>query len=248
MRELSGSSRSSHTYSYAGFKSLVDLSSGIVRWFLEPASRMYDLVVSETNTPPKQIPVGIQDNVVLDWSKEFVQRLSSREADSKEEVGGELTWNTETSLHAYGHETELYDRLRNLVEALGRIFRQKLLDESASEQRVFSIVLRDKASRELSEVLDLGIRLGYLHKSDNASKEALGSRLPRYILARRLGPYYRLDVSGYSAHLSVTAADLEIALKDPAEFVKIRLRQGGLDDRQYALDLERDADDPEAFN
>ena len=58
MRELSGPSRSAHTYSYAGFKSLVDLSSGIVRWFLEPASRMYDRVVSETNKPASTIPVG----------------------------------------------------------------------------------------------------------------------------------------------------------------------------------------------
>jgi hypothetical protein len=42
MRELAGSSRSSRTFSYAGFKSLVDLSSGVIRWFLDPASRMYD--------------------------------------------------------------------------------------------------------------------------------------------------------------------------------------------------------------
>ena len=175
-----------------------------------------------------------------------MQRLSSRDSgETNEDIDENLAWDAATSLHAYGHETELYDRLRNLVEALGQLFRQRLLDEKASEQRAFSVVLRDKPGRELNDVLELGIRLGYLHKSDNASKEALGGRLPRYILARRLGPYYRLDVSGYAAHLSVTAADLEVALKDPAEFVKIRLKQGGLDDRQYRLELEHAGDGPE---
>jgi hypothetical protein len=47
MTELAGSSKSSHTFSYAGFESMANLSSGVVRWFLEPARQMYDHVVSE---------------------------------------------------------------------------------------------------------------------------------------------------------------------------------------------------------
>jgi hypothetical protein len=95
-------------------------------------------------------------------------------------------------------------------------------------------------------VLDLGERLGYLQTADNAAKEAGGIRLPRYILARRLGPYYHLDISGYAAHLSVTAGDLETALRNPREFVRKRLKEFDRDATQLPLDLEQKENDIEA--
>jgi Cdc6-like AAA superfamily ATPase len=222
MRELAGGSRSSHTYSYSGFRSLVDLSSGVIRWFLEPASRMYDRVVSEFGDAVSEIPVGIQDKVLLDWASEFIQKLS---AVPVVPVSDDLNnAPSEASLHAWGHESEHYERLRNLIDSLGLLFRQRLLDKNASEQRLFSIVLSDKPDIELRSVLELGVRLGYLQKSDYAAKETVGVRRQRFILARRLAPHYRLDVSGYAAHLFVTSADLKLALRQPKDFVRARLK------------------------
>jgi hypothetical protein len=235
MRELAGASRSSHTYSYAGFRSVVDLSSGVIRWFLEPASRMYDLTISKYGENVDHIPVSIQDGVLIDWATEFIQKLSAAKIDAlPDELDGA---NEDASLHAIGHESELYERLRNVLDGLGLLFRHRLLDDKASEQRAFSIVLRDKPSSELRDVLELGVRLGYFQKADNAAKETVGIRLPRYVLARRLGPHYRLDVSGYAAHLSVMAGDLEIAMRQPYEFVRRRLKQPDADSEQLALDL-----------
>lgn len=240
MRELAGSSRSSHTFSYAGFKSLVDLSAGVVRWFLEPASRMYDRV-AETGAVVTTIPVSIQNEIVRDWSREFVSRLHSLSSPGSNRSVDDASADPDASLHALGHETVMYERLKNIIDALGRLFREKLLDPNASEQRVFSIVVRGPISEELKQVLGLAVRLGYLQTSDNSAKEPLGGRLPRFVLARRLGPYYRLDVSGYAAHLSVMAQDLAVAMRNPSEFVASRLRQG--DDRQFSLELGRgDAD------
>jgi hypothetical protein len=71
MTELAGWSKSSHTFSYAGFESMVNLSSGVVRWFLEPARQMYDHVVSEKKGAVSFIPVGIQDKVISEWAREF---------------------------------------------------------------------------------------------------------------------------------------------------------------------------------
>jgi hypothetical protein len=71
-------------------------------------------------------------------------------------------------------------------------------------------------------VLGLAVRLGYLQLTSSAPKERIGQRRPRYILARRLGPYYKLDISGYAAHPSVTAADLEIAMSSPKRFLVAR--------------------------
>jgi hypothetical protein len=237
MRELAGSSRSSHTYSYAGFRSMVDLSSGVIRWFLEPASRMYDRVVSETGSAVSAIPVSVQDRVLNEWATEFIQKLSATKVDRPRDVLDGDDFDADASLHAVGHETEIYERLRNLLDGLGLLFRSRLLDENASEQRAFSVVVRDKPKAELRQVLDLGVRLGYLQTADNAAKEALGTRMPRYVLARRLGPYYRLDVSGYAAHLSVMSEDLELATRRPAEFAKRRAAAGGDQENQLALDL-----------
>ena len=239
MREIAGSSRSAHTYSYAGFRSLVDLSSGVVRWFLEPASRMYDRVISEeleTSGKVTEIPVSVQDAVIKDWSAEFLELLT-RHSIEISDAQTDLTERIE-SLHAHGHETILYEQLRNLIEGLGRLFRGKLLDPKAREQRVFSVVLRNRPGLELEHVLNLGIRLGYLQRSDNAAKEALGGRRPRYILARRLGPHYKLDISGYAAHLSVMSSDLELAMRNPADFVKSRLKQDNAAENQFSLNLD----------
>ncbi|SCX32364.1 hypothetical protein DSM25558_5453 [Agrobacterium sp. DSM 25558] len=239
MREISGASKSSHTFSYAGFRSLVDLSSGVVRWFLEPASRMYDQVISERSEEAglvSSIPVRIQDRVIKEWSAEFLEPLNRQSS----EISDDQTDMSEgiESLHADGHETILYEKLRNLIEGLGRLFRGRLLDPNAREQRVFSMVLRDRANPDLERVLNLGVRLGYLQRSDYAAKEALGGRRPRFILARRLGPHYKLDISGYAAHLSVMSQDLELAMRSPGDFVKTRLRTEASPTAQFNLDLD----------
>ena len=241
MREIAGSAKSTHTFSYAGFQSLVDLSSGVVRWFLEPASRMYDRMISEAGENLDKIsaiPTSVQDAVIKDWSGEFLEPLTRHNTeilDTQQDLSEGIE-----SLHAYGHETELYEQLRNLIEGLGRLFRSRLLDAEASEQRVFSVVLRDRPSPALERVLNLGVQLGYLQRSDYAAKEALGGRRPRYILARRLGPHYKLDISGYAAHLSIMSSALERATRDPTDFVKSRLKRGGTDSTQYSLDLHGD--------
>jgi hypothetical protein len=246
MTTLAGRSKSSHTYSYAGFRSLVDLSSGVVRWFLEPASQMYDRVASDHKGVVNSIPVGVQDRVALDWSSEFRQKLSVKQVAAPSDDGEPNIDLSDASLHAIGHEPESYDRLRNLLDGLGSLFRMRLLDESASERRVFSIVIRGKPDRDLEGVLDLGVRLGYLQKADNAAKEKGGLRLPRYIMARRLGPYYRLDVSGYAVHFSVMASTLAIAMREPKAFVRARLKEETATTNQLGFDLGYDGNDSEA--
>lgn len=225
MRELAGSSKSSHTFSYSGFNSLVNLSSGVIRWFLEPAARMFDDVTSETaaetaKAPVSYIPTAVQDRVIDKWSKEFAEALQLKSADDPD---SEVPENA--SLHAGGHETEVAEKLHNLVTGLGRLFRARLMDANASEQRAFSVMVRGVIPKELDTVLSYGVRHGYLQRSDNAAKEADGGRVPRYILARRLGPYFRLDVSGYAAHLSVKAEELLVATRDPGAFVQRRQRE-----------------------
>lgn len=151
MRSLAGASRSSHTFSYAGFDSLVDLSSGVVRWFLEPAARMFDEVASSTEFESiRSIPPSIQDDVIAEWSREFAERLQLRPGKYWDDEDSLLAG--DASLHAVGHEGHIASRLSNLVNALGRFFRSRLLDPKASEQRAFSIVVRGNISPDLHDV------------------------------------------------------------------------------------------------
>jgi hypothetical protein len=223
MSDMAGGSRSSHTYSYAGFESLVNLSSGVIRWFLDPASRMFDEMSSlNKEGEVTHITTGIQDKIIKDWSEEFVLNLAPVFSDPDIQ---EVTVDNDASLHAVGHEGHQYDDLRNLLDSLGEWFRHRLLDEKHGERRVFSFVLSGEPSERLKLILGLAVRRGYLQLTSSAPKERVGQRRPRYILAKRLGPHYKLDISGYAAHPTVTAAHLEIAISSPKRFVALRERQ-----------------------
>ena len=229
MRELR-SGRSSHTFSYAGLQSVIDLSSGVVRWFLEPAWQMFQRVWSTDQHAPSDIPVGVQDSVISEWATSFREKLNVDPGDVDEGAPG-------ASLQSSGHTRANYQKLGNLLDGIGNFCRARLLDNTASEQRVFSFVLSDNPDKELSNILHLGVRLGYLQKSDLASKSAFRGRRPRYILSRRLGPYYQLDISGYAAHLSVTCAALKVAINSPRDFVQLRQKGAMNNDLQSTLSL-----------
>src|SRR5262249_42580098 len=58
--------------SYAGFRNLVDLSSGIVREFLEPCYLMFDRLTAQGKVPAEIacIPVDLQNKVINKYSKD----------------------------------------------------------------------------------------------------------------------------------------------------------------------------------
>ena len=65
IKSLGGVKKGSSKYRYAGFKQLVYLSSGVIRYFLEPASRMYAEALSESGDKPiGYIDSEIQDRII----------------------------------------------------------------------------------------------------------------------------------------------------------------------------------------
>lgn len=201
-----------NTYSYAGFKSMVNVSSGILRFFLEPASRMYSEMQSiGAQEPICFIPPDIQDKVLYQWSEEFLlddfDKLTRTETEDRKDPH---------------HTVTKVDKLKNLILAFGECFQSKLLSDD-SERRYISFMLTNTPDKPIQEVLDLGIEWGYFHKSTIARKEGIG-RSSLYIMNRRLSPYFRLDPSGYAAHMSVTPDLLSLATSNPRAFVRARLR------------------------
>ena len=64
MQSLAGSKKASSKYSYAGFEQLVHISSGLIRYFLEPAALMFSEQTAQSLGEVKQIDPGIQNKEV----------------------------------------------------------------------------------------------------------------------------------------------------------------------------------------
>lgn len=184
------------TYSYAGFEQLAHISSGVVRYFLEPASMMY--AKQRTSTPGAVLSIdqGIQDDVIKGFSNDFLDKelvSLSREAGAK---------------------SEDYAKLLNLIDVMGNSFFERLVDEKLSERRVFSIALSDRPDDLVQRILDLGTKEGFFYRATLGAKRGAG-RVPRYVLSRRLAPHFKLDPTSFAGYLFVTSGSLRKALENP---------------------------------
>jgi len=218
IRSLAGPHKQSHSYSYAGFEQLVHLSSGVIRYFIEPAHKMFSETLAKY--PPKKpedaithIPPGIQSDVVRDEAVRFLfDDLEKLEEDKSK----------------MAPPKELLRKLDNLIQGLGGMFRQCLISDR-SERRVFSIAFSDTPSEDVLEVLDLGVRLGYFHRSTIGRKDSQsGGRTRLYILSRRLSPIWTLDPTGFAGYLFITNDLVKEAMREPTTLLR-RLAAKGID-------------------
>lgn len=190
-----------YTYSYAGFKQLVSISSGIVREFIDFASEMY--VAQKNQNQGSEvvfISPSIQNAEINNYSDKKMESEFDKAKDESSNKGD-------------------MDKLRNLLMGMGGLFRT-ILHSDTSERRVFSVALNDEPDSELKEILDLGVQLGYLQKSLIGNKYGTGkSRL--YILNRTLAPHFRLDPSSFAGYKFMKSEILKISLSDHLKFINV---------------------------
>lgn len=196
IRSLGGASKSRSTYSYAGFEQLVHISSGLIRYFLEPAAVMYGEQQSvDPGRPVEKITPGIQNRVVRDEANRLI--LDRFAVLGLEESG----------------DAKRYEQLSNLIRGLGGAFFLKLISDEA-DRRVFSVAISGQPDLEVEEVFELGVRHSYFHRSSIGNKEGTG-RARLYVLTRRLAPYFTLDPTSFAGYLWVTANLLREAMANP---------------------------------
>lgn len=215
--------RSGSTLNYAGFDNLVDISSGIIRHFLEPASIMFSEHLSKNN--PSEIlfiPDSIQDDIIQNYSRKFLED----EFESVKEVHGGKADNENLSKA---------DKLFNLISGLGQMFHRIFVSER-TERVVFSVALTDNPDKELMEIIDLAEHYGYLHKSSIGNKQGTG-RCKLYILSRTLSPYFKLDPTGFKGYKFMSSETLKVSLYNPTKFEKIANKtiENESDDKQLNL-------------
>jgi hypothetical protein len=218
---LKGQRKSGSTYSYAGFKQLVHISSGLVRFFLEPAALMFNEELAWFGSKPiKFIRPATQNQIIRDEAAKLIfTEFDKMFKDEESEIGE--GWK----------RSKLYEqkmKLQALLAVLGGVFHAKLISED-SERRVFSVAFSDTPAPELEELFKLGIQYGYFHRSTIGNKDGTG-RTALYILTRRLAPYFTLDPSGFAGYLFVTSARLQEAIADPDKFLRQLKARGGVDE------------------
>ncbi len=208
IKNLAGSRKASSTYSYSGFEQLVNLSSGVIRYFLESAHKMYSKALSDSGSKDKKIeyiPHSIQSQIIRQEAENFL----FLELEKYQKEG-----------HADAVPKEDIQYLSNLVQGLGGLFRQILLS-NRSERRVFSIAVSDDLSDFSKKILDIGINLGFFHRSTIGRKESVTSGRTRlYVMNRRLAPIWNLDPNGFAGYLFIKNDILEQGMKEPWKFLK----------------------------
>lgn len=222
IRSLGGIAKSTNTYNYAGFEQLVHISSGLVRYFLEPAALMFD--EQRSRRPDERlmcVEPAIQDEVI----RAAADNLMFSEFDIiRKEVAAQHEHEESPRMELDAVHRQM-DKLRNLICALGGAFYLKLVSNDA-ERRVFSVAISGDADSEVLEVFELGVRCGYFHRSSIGNKDGTG-RTRLYVLTRRLAPYFKLDPSSFAGYLWVTGDALRAAMRNPDALLR-RIKKRGV--------------------
>ncbi len=202
IRLLGGDRKSRSNYSYSGYNQLVNISSGIPRYFLEAAYLMYDRMKALHDGEFTYIEPSVQNTVVREQAERIVMDELERLKLSDTHLDGSSA--TAVLLH-------------NLIISLGSFFQVSLLDAEATERRYFSFALSQTPTPELEKVLRFGVRNSMFTRTTIGRKEGFG-RTHRYILTRRVAPYFTLDPNGFTAYRFLTNNALERMMHDPDGF------------------------------
>jgi hypothetical protein len=227
IKRLGGSAKQTSKYSYAGFDQLVHISSGLVRYFLEPAAQMFDEEsLANGGVPVQNIRPSIQDDIIRREAENLIFTEFDKIAKEGEEpsLGKEgKAQSPEPSTATDEHQRPI-EKLRNLVRTLGNTFYQKLVSDDA-ERRVFSVAISGMPDPDVLDVFELGVRYGYFHRSSIGNKDGTG-RTRLYVLTRRLAPHFNLDPSSFAGYLWVTNEVLLEGMANPDRLLRKMKKTG----------------------
>lgn len=177
---------------YAGFNTLVHLSTGVIRHLLVPCYWMFEeLISNDSSRIERGIPPDLQSRIVHDRSAKLWEFIRSK-----------------LEIQVEGCGKDEAEKLRYLLTKLAEHFRYRLLHHK-SEPRVlsFSISGYPEFREKLEPIFRLAQKAQLLYVRSGPAKDG-GGREDFYIPNRLLWPEYSLDVVGQHGRASLKALDL----------------------------------------
>lgn len=180
---------------YAGFGTIVECSTGIIRNLLDPCYWMFDNIVKNSPESITCIPSAIQNQVITSRS----QRLWEDLADGLD-------------TRIPNCSAEQAKQIYSLFDKLMILYSQRLkADISEPRAIVFSISAQDevgqKQREDLHSLLEISMKAQYMYMRRRSGKEK-GTQVVLYVPNRMLFPNRGLDVHGQFSHVSIKAGDL----------------------------------------
>ncbi len=196
---------------YAGFETIVHLSTGVVRNLLAPCYKMFDTAISEGNgKQPKAIAPHLQSDVIKSQS---------------DELWAEIRNGLEKIVEGCTKDDAVH--LENLFTALGDYFVWRLLNHK-SEPRVLSFTISEQTTENmefLKRLIGIAQEAQLLYVRSGSAK-LRGRREDYYTPNRFFWPTLGLDVHGQHGRASITSKDLVSAAKNKTA-IKSVTTEGG---------------------
>jgi hypothetical protein len=179
---------------YSGFKMIVAVSTGIIRNLLEPCFYMFDLAFSIKDIDIEKIACSIQNQIIIEKSKELWTFINEGLDSSVENCSSEQA-----------------KQISQLFNNLMILFRNRLKSHK-SEPRAITFTVSQKTTHDqiynqVKNLLNIARKSQILYTRTSRSKDD-GKLETYYIPNRLLFPSLGLDPEGQHARVSLKATDL----------------------------------------
>ena len=196
---------------YAGINTVVDVSSGIYRQFLELCSKIVGTALDANWSPDsgKAIGMSIQNMAIRSYSEDLIGGIGKTAGDASRR---EFTQHEITS-----------QNLVNLSVSLCEYFNHRLYNTTLKDAAVIDFAVKGDVEYDSygSAVLRIAVRESILQEKERpyTDKSNPAKSLPTYTLNRRLTPKYNLHPR-MKGRVELSIAEIEMAAKNPELFLK----------------------------
>jgi len=192
---------------YAGVEYITEVSSGIIRQFLEMCKAILDRAYDGGWRPDSDSSISpeIQDEEIRKYSHAFFDNLNQTSGHADELLSGDLAVTSQ--------------ELARLAESLSDLFYARLHYLRHGEPEIITVAVTDEVGPQARVLLDVAVRESILHEFTYPPKTASGSRVPAYMLNRRLTPRRNLSPRRMQGRIEVTSEDVLLGTRNREAFV-----------------------------
>lgn len=209
---------------YAGINDIIAFSSYNIRDCLKICSQIFESSNDIDNISSLKISPKLQDKKI-------------REISKSEIIG--------ITLFKQEYELQSLNKLKNLIDGLGNLYRRNLLSFNYSEYGVTSFQVDiSKLTAEYKEIIRIGVDCRYLLRRFYSERNGDIVNVA-YALNKMFFPYFKLELNPFAGRIKLRPDLLCIAFEDPHSFARQAYTQVNEDVQNYQLnfDLDKEMED-----